>query len=40
MRLIHGHDERTSVANLLFATKVILDLVCRYGGAPDPTVGK
>ena len=39
MRLIHGHDERTSVANLLFATKVIFDLVCRYGGAPGARMG-
>ena len=29
--LLHGHDERTSVDNLVFATKVIYDLVCRYG---------
>lgn len=28
---IHGHDERTSVDNLVFATKVIYDLVCKYG---------
>jgi acetylornithine deacetylase/succinyl-diaminopimelate desuccinylase-like protein len=28
---IHGHDERTSVDNLVFATKVIYDLVCSYG---------
>ena len=28
---IHGHDERTSVDNLVFATKVIYDLVHSYG---------
>jgi acetylornithine deacetylase/succinyl-diaminopimelate desuccinylase-like protein len=28
---IHGHDERTSVENLVFATKVMYDLVCKYG---------
>ncbi len=28
---IHGHDERTSVDNLVFATKVMYDLVCGYG---------
>ena len=32
MRLIHGHDERTSVENLLFATQVLYDIVCRFGG--------
>ena len=32
MRLIHGHDERTTVANLLFATRVLFDVVCRFGG--------
>ena len=32
---IHGHDERTSVDNLVFATKVIYDLGCRYGGESD-----
>ena len=32
MQLIHGHDERTSVENLLFATRVLFDLVCRFGG--------
>ena len=35
MRLIHRHDERTSVENLLFATKVIFAVVCRYGGAAN-----
>ena len=30
MRLIHGHDERTSVDNLLFATRVIHDIVLAY----------
>ena len=39
MLLIHGHDERTSVANLLFSTRVIYDLVCSYGGAPQPGMG-
>ena len=34
--LLHGHDERTSVDNLLFATRVIYDLVCRYGRAARP----
>lgn len=33
MSLVHGHDERTSVENLLFATRVIYDIVCRFGGA-------
>ncbi len=32
MRLIHGHDERTSVENLLFATQVLYEIVCRFGG--------
>ena len=32
-RLIHGHDERTTVENLLFATQVLFDVVCRFGGA-------
>ena len=32
MKLIHGHDERTSVENLLFATRVLYDIVCRFGG--------
>ncbi|MBT3341628.1 MAG: M20/M25/M40 family metallo-hydrolase [Gemmatimonadetes bacterium] len=31
--LIHGHDERTPVSELLFATRVLFDIVCRYGGA-------
>ena len=30
MKLIHGHDERTSVENLLFATRVIYDIVLAY----------
>ena len=30
MRLVHGHDERTSVDNLLFATRIIYDIVCRF----------
>ena len=32
MNLIHGHDERISVENLVFATRVIYDIVCRYCG--------
>jgi acetylornithine deacetylase/succinyl-diaminopimelate desuccinylase-like protein len=28
--LIHGHDERTSVENLVFATKILYDVVCRF----------
>jgi len=32
MKLIHGHDERTSLENLLFATRVLYDIVCRFGG--------
>ena len=35
MRLIHGHDERTSVENLLFGTRVLFDIVCRYGGVAE-----
>ncbi len=33
MQLIHGHDERTKVKNLLFATRVIWiwDIVVVYG---------
>lgn len=31
-RLIHGHDERTSVENLVFATRVLFDIVCRFCG--------
>ncbi len=30
--LIHGHDERTPVGELLFATRVLFDVVCTYGG--------
>lgn len=30
MQLIHGHDERTSVDELLFATRVLYDIVTRY----------
>ena len=29
-QLIHGHDERTSVENLLFATRVLYDVVHRF----------
>jgi acetylornithine deacetylase/succinyl-diaminopimelate desuccinylase-like protein len=32
MRLIHGHDERTSVDNLLFATRVLFEIACRVCG--------
>ena len=32
MELIHGHDERTSVEELLFATQVLYEIVCRFGG--------
>ncbi|MDA0747630.1 MAG: M20/M25/M40 family metallo-hydrolase [bacterium] len=32
-RLIHGHDERISVENLLFATRVLYDVTCRFCGA-------
>ena len=32
MNLIHGHDERISVENLLFSTRVLYDIVCRFGG--------
>ncbi len=31
MELIHGHDERTSVQELLFATQVLYEIVCRFG---------
>lgn len=30
--LIHGHDERTPVSELVFATRVLFDVVCHYGG--------
>ena len=30
MKLVHGHDERTSVDNLLFATRIIYEIVCRF----------
>jgi len=30
MQLIHGHDERTSVDELLFATRVLYDVVTHY----------
>jgi acetylornithine deacetylase/succinyl-diaminopimelate desuccinylase-like protein len=30
MNLIHGHDERTSVENLVFATKTLYEVVCRF----------
>ena len=29
-QLIHGHDERTSVENLVYATRVLYDVVCRF----------
>ena len=32
MSLIHGHDERISVEELLFATQVLYEIVCRFGG--------
>ena len=32
MNLVHGHDERTSVKNLGFATRVMYDIVCRFCG--------
>ncbi len=32
MKLIHGHDERTSVEELLFATKKLYEIVCRFAG--------
>lgn len=32
MKLIHGHDERTSVDNLVFATRVLYEIVRRFGG--------
>ena len=35
MELIHGHDERTSVEELLFATQVLYEIVCRFGGVED-----
>jgi len=30
MNLIHGHDERTSVENLVFATRILYDIVCQF----------
>ena len=30
MKLIHGHDERTSVEELLFATQKLYEIVCRF----------
>ena len=30
MNLIHGHDERTSVENLVFATQILYEVVCRF----------
>jgi acetylornithine deacetylase/succinyl-diaminopimelate desuccinylase-like protein len=30
MKLIHGHDERTAVEELLFATKVLYEVVSRF----------
>ncbi|NKB68952.1 MAG: M20/M25/M40 family metallo-hydrolase [Candidatus Latescibacteria bacterium] len=35
MRLIHGHDERTSVDNLLFATRALFEIVCRFCGVKN-----
>ncbi len=32
MNLIHGHDERTSAENLVFATRILYDIVCRFCG--------
>ncbi len=32
MKLIHGHDERTSVEELLFATQKLYEIVCRFAG--------
>ena len=32
MNLIHGHDERVSVENLAFATRVLYDIVTRFCG--------
>lgn len=32
MSLIHGHDERTSIENLLFGTQVLYDIVSRFCG--------
>ena len=32
MDLIHGHDERTSVENLVFATRTLYDIVTRFCG--------
>lgn len=34
MHLIHGHDERTSVENLVFATQILYDVVCRFCTKP------
>lgn len=31
MKLIHGHDERTSVEELLYATEILYEVVCRFG---------
>ncbi len=30
MKLIHGHDERTAVEELLFATKVLYEVISRF----------
>jgi acetylornithine deacetylase/succinyl-diaminopimelate desuccinylase-like protein len=30
MKLIHGHDERTSIDELLFATQKLYEIVCRF----------
>lgn len=32
MKLIHGHDERTSVEELLFAVQVLYEVVCSFAG--------
>ncbi len=34
MNLIHGHDERTSVKNLIFATRILYDVTCAFCLAP------
>ena len=35
MQLIHGHDERTSVDELLFATRVLYDVVINYTNSTE-----
>ncbi len=32
MKLIHGHDERTSVAELRYAVEVLYEIVCTFAG--------